>query len=360
MPSCHPTPGPHCHTTPKTDWLLRSTAGIIAIAYLLAIIWHVYGLTVPTFLPAATKLFVISVFHLLNTVWWGIALGIIAVAILGKIPKELITKALGDGKSFQGILRATLAGTLFDLCSHGILLVGMKLYERGASTGQVMAFLIASPWNSFSLTFILWSLIGLKWTIVFVLLSLVVAVISGMIFNYLENCNIIPANPYTVPPSSLVPISFRKALSPLFSKKSFSLKGALTSLKEGYKESTMVLRWLFLGIILGALLRSFVSAEQLSTYFGPTLIGLALTLVAATLIEVCSEGSVPIATDLLLRAHAPGNCFAFLMTGVSTDYTEIMALKQTTKSWKTALFLPLVTIPQILLLGWILNGFVRI
>ena len=31
-------------------------------------------------------------------------------------------------------------------------MVGAKLYERGASIGQVMAFLIASPWNSFSLT----------------------------------------------------------------------------------------------------------------------------------------------------------------------------------------------------------------
>ena len=55
--------------------------------------------------------------------------------------------------------------------------------------------------------------------------------------------------------------------------------------------------------------------------------------------EVCSEGSTPIAADLLTRAKAPGNSFAFLMTGVSTDYTEIMVLKDTTRSLKVALFL---------------------
>ena len=33
-------------------------------------------------------------------------------------------------------------------------LIGQR-YERGATIGQVMAFLIASPWNSFSLTLIL-------------------------------------------------------------------------------------------------------------------------------------------------------------------------------------------------------------
>ena len=83
--------------------------------------------------------------------------------------------------------------------------------------------------------------------------------------------------------------------------------------------------------------------------------GLGATLVIATILEVCSEGSVPIAADILTRAHAPGHSFAFLMTGVSTDYTEIMGLKETTKSWKIALFLPLVTLPQVITLAWILN-----
>ena len=97
-------------------------------------------------------------------------------------------------------------------------------------------------------------------------------------------------------------------------------------------------------------------AESFETLFGPTLVGLGLTLIAATVIEVCSEGSAPIAADILTRAGAPGNSFAFLMTGVSTDYTEIVSLRETTKSWKTALFLPLVTLPQIVLLAIVMNG----
>jgi hypothetical protein len=57
------------------------------------------------------------------------------------------------------------------------------------------------------------------------------------------------------------------------------------------------------------------------------------------------------------RARAPGNSFTFLMAGVSTDYTEIMSIRDTTASWKIALFLPLVTLPQIMLIGFVLNGF---
>ncbi|MDP7477020.1 MAG: hypothetical protein QF442_01065, partial [Candidatus Peribacteraceae bacterium] len=80
-----------------------------------------------------------------------------------------------------------------------------------------------------------------------------------------------------------------------------------------------------------------------------------LTLIVATILEVCSEGSVPVAADLFTRAGAPGNSFAFLMTGISTDYTEILSIKETTKSWKISFFLPLVTVPQVVVLALILN-----
>ena len=56
------------------------------------------------------------------------------------------------------------------------------------------------------------------------------------------------------------------------------------------------------------------------------------------------------------RAGAPGNSFTFLMAGVATDYTEIMSIRDTTHSWKIALFLPLITLPQIIVLGWLLNA----
>ena len=85
--------------------------------------------------------------------------------------------------------------------------------------------------------------------------------------------------------------------------------------------------------------------------------GLWLTLLATTVIEVCSEGSTPIAADLMNRAGAPGNSFTFLMAGVATDYTEVMSIRDTTQSWRIALCLPLVTVPQVILIGFVLNQF---
>src|SRR5690606_36702198 len=123
---------------------------------------------------------------------------------------------------------------------------------------------------------------------------------------------------------------------------------------QGLKDSKMVLRWIVFGVVLVALIRAFVPEEAFEVWFGASVSGLFLTLQAATLIEVCSEGSTPIAADLFNRAGAPGNAFTFLMAGAATDYTEIMVLKETTGSWKIARFLQLVTVPQMLFIRWLM------
>jgi len=114
-------------------------------------------------------------------------------------------------------------------------------------------------------------------------------------------------------------------------------------------------RWLLFGVLLASSLRTFLDPSLYERFFGPSFLGLGITILVATLLEVCSEGSTPIAADIVTRAHAPGNGFAFLMAGVATDYTEIMVLKDRTKSWKIALFLPLITVPQVLIIAFILN-----
>jgi len=185
-----------CHSDNKSksrfDYLLWGSIGFIVPSYILFLLFSDQMMSMHLFEFSG------SIFELLNTMWWGIAIGIFFVGVLDKIPREFVISALGKKRGLSGILRATTAGVLFDLCSHGILLVGMKLYERGASLGQVMAFLIASPWNSISLTFILWALIGFKWMLCFLVLSLVIAIISGLIFEYLVKNGTLPQNPNAI------------------------------------------------------------------------------------------------------------------------------------------------------------------
>ena len=285
--------------------------------------------------------------------WWGVVIGMFFVGIMNKVPREYFQVLMGKGDTFGGICRAVVAGVFLDLCSHGILLVAAKLYERGVSFAQVMAFLIASPWNSLSLTIILISLVGLKWTLVYIAGSCIVALVSGLVYVALIKSGALPDNPNTMQISS--DFSLRKDAAARL--KSFRPTPAFFGdiIKGGIVESKMLVRWLLLGIAIAAALQSLIPDQIFSEWMGPTLIGLGITLIAATIIEVCSEGSVPIASVIFHKAAAPGNAFTFLMAGVSTDYTEMLILRQMTGSWKIALSMPLVTVPQILLLGYIMN-----
>ena len=344
-----------CSTAKKRrlDWMLWGSGSIVALAYL----WHLLsgaGSDMAAHGPVGH--FTATAYELMNTMWWGILLGIVFVGLLDRVPRDVVVAALAGERRSTGILRATAAGVLFDLCSHGILMVGMKLYERGASIGQTVAFLLASPWNSLSLTVILIALIGWWYTLLFILLSAVIAVITGYIFDTLVARGSLPDNPARVAAAaSTEKASLGQALREWWQGVSLDPKGLPGMLRDGLKGSRMVLRWLLFGIVLAALIRTFVPTEVFADWFGPTIIGIFLTVLVATIVEVCSEGATPLAADLVTRASAPGNGFVFLMAGVATDYTEVMSLKDTTRSWKLALFLPLIAVPQTLLIGILLN-----
>lgn len=316
------------------------------------------GVAVHLFLPTAPHwlhVFGHACYELMSRAWWGLLFGIVAVAMIGRFPQELVAAILGRGGSVSGLFRAVGAGVLLDMCNHGILMVGMSLYKRGASLGQTIAFLIASPWNSLSLTLILAALIGWKWMLLFILLSMAIGIVTGWIADRLVDAGKIPRNPNIV--ALPTAYSIGPAISGVLKSLKPGRKNYLQLASEGLSGSKMVLRWIFFGFVLTGLIRAFVPDDSFEYYFGPTVAGLFLTLLATTLLEVCSEGSSPIAADLLTRAHAPGNAFVFLMAGAATDYTEIMSLKETTRSWKASLALPLISTPQVLLIGWLIHHF---
>ena len=330
----------------RIDWLLWGSALIIAISY-------AASFALPHDAPLGLGVFTHSVHETMNVMWWGVLIGMAAVGLIDRVPREFVIGIIGRDQGTKSLFRAVLAGFFLDLCNHGVLMVGAKLYERGASLGQVFAFLVASPWNSLSITIIIGVLMGWGWMVVFILGSLVIALITGMLVEMLERRGRVKPNPNRID----LPADFqlwREAKAGLKAQR-YDFDFVRDVARRSVTASRMVLRWLFFGVVLAALIQTVVPTEIFQEWFGATLLGLLATLVAATIIEVCSEGSVPIAADLMNRAAAPGNAFAFLMAGAATDYTEVMVLREVTGRLKAALLLPLLTVPQVIAVGWALN-----
>ena len=260
----------HCHSERarrRPDYLLLGSS--LGVFGLYATHWLAAGAVIDVgWLHTLSH----SVFELVNTIWWGILAGIAMIGVLGRVPREFVMSALGTRRGIRGVWRAVLAGVLLDLCSHGILMVGAKLYERGASAGQVMAFLVSSPWNSFSLTLILIALVGLPWTLGFILLSMTIALVTGVVFEALTGRGVLPDNPRQAD----LPSDFRfwhEAKRSLANTRfTPSLFGEI--LVDGVKESRMVVRWILFGLLLASVLRAVLLPEQFGNFFGPTALGL--------------------------------------------------------------------------------------
>ena len=270
---CPPTPAAKqtgceasCGSTrQRVDWMLWGSAILVAGGY----VWHLaFGAH-----AGPVDHFAAGTFELMNTMWWGILLGILFVGLLDRVPRDMVIAALSGEHKFTGILRATAAGVAFDLCSHGILMVGMKLYERGATIGQTVAFLLASPWNSISLTVILIALIGWWYTLLFILLSAVIGIVTGLVFDALVERGKLPANPARMTDGPRP--SFREAWAKFRAETRFSRADIGPMLRAGLSGSRMVLRWLLFGIVLASAVRAFVPADIFADWFGPDHAGAA-------------------------------------------------------------------------------------
>ncbi|MFH1413707.1 MAG: permease [Candidatus Omnitrophota bacterium] len=291
----------------------------------------------------------------LKLVWWAVLLGLFLGGVVDYyIPREYISKVLSRRKP-STIFNSVLLGFLMSACSHGILALSIQLHKKGASNPAVVSFLMASPWANFAITILLFGFFGLK-AIFLVISAIVIAINTGFIFMFLEKRNLIEINHNTVEVSE--DFSIKRDIQGRMRDYKFSLSNLHADLKGIVKGalalSDMVLWWIIIGIVIASIAGAYIPVHFFHKFMGPSLLGLIVTLILATIIEVCSEGSSPLSFEIYRQTGAFGNSFVFLMAGVATDYTEI-GLIWTNIGRRTALWLPVVTVPQIVLVGYIAN-----
>jgi len=290
-----------------------------------------------------------------KVIWWAILLGLaLGGAVEHYIPREYITHILSKPKK-RTILYSVILGFFMSVCSHGILALSIELHKKGASNPAVVAFLLASPWANLILTVLLIGFFGLK-ALFIIFSAIVIAIITGFIFQFLERKNLIETNENTVETEDN--FSIIKDIKRRFKARRWSLKRFGEDIKGIFNGavalSDMVLWWVLIGMGLAGLAGAYIPATIFADYMGPTILGLFVTLLVATVIEVCSEGSAPMAFEIFRQTGALGNSFVFLMAGVVTDYTEIGLLWHNVGK-RVAIWLPIVTVPQVIILGVIAN-----
>lgn len=338
----------HCH--PKKKKALYKEPLLLVALFITTVIISSF------FIPVLNPL-TISFYNYAKLIWLAVLVGLIIGGIINfYIPKEYISKYLGMPRK-RAVFYAVGFGFLMSACSHGILAISMALYKRGASTSSVIAFLLASPWANLAIVPIILVFFGLN-GILIILASILIAIVTGLIFQRLEKKNIVETAEHTVKVDKEFKIlkDMKKRTAAWKKNLSFDLlRGDIKSILHGsWDLSKMVLHWILIGIFLASFVSTYVPKNLMQQYMGATLLGMLTTLAIAVVMEICSEGTFPIAFELYNKTGALGNAFVFLNAGVATDYTEIGIIAQNIGK-RAAIFMLLITLPQILILGYIFN-----
>lgn len=337
-----------CHESPK-KWVWYKDRLLVTLAGLGLFLF--FGTFVPLLKP-----FNLAFWHYTRMVWWAIALGLILGGVMDYyIPQTYISKFLAQ-KRKRTIFYSVGLGFLMSACSHGILALSMELHKKGAGGPAVVSFLLASPWTNLPVTLLLIGFFGMK-GILIIISALIVALSTGLIFQKLETLGWIEKNPHSV--SVEEDFSVREDIKKRWQAWHFSaaeFQSTIFGISRGvWQLSEMVLWWILIGFTLTGLVAAYVPPSFFHHFLGPSFSGLLGTLFFAIILEVCSEGTAPLAFEIYRQTGAFGNGFVFLMAGVATDYTEI-GLIWTNLGKKTAFWMIGICVPQILFLGWIFNA----
>jgi uncharacterized membrane protein YraQ (UPF0718 family) len=294
-------------------------------------------------------------------IWWAILIGFFIGGIIDYfIPREYIQKYLSRHQK-RTIIYSIVFGFLMSACSHGILAIAIELYKKGASTSSVVAFLLASPWANLPITFLLFGFFGPK-AFLIVISALIIATITGLIFQVLERRGMVECKSCIMGEDRPVLTDFsiikdvkRRCKEYKFTAEN-NIKAIKGTLRGSWALTKMVMWWLIIGMLMAAFARAYIPHDLFEQYMGPSLLGLLVTLFFATIIEVCSEGSAPLAFEIYNKTGAFGNSSLFLFSGVITDVTEIGLIWHNIGR-KAALWLPIIAVPQALIIGYLFNLF---
>lgn len=324
------------------------------------------------------------------------------------IPDSKIQALLG-GEHGRGYLMAAIIGAITPFCSCSTIPMLRGLLKAKAGFGPTMTFLFSSPLLNPIIIGLFFATFGMKVTIAYAAIALIVSVIAGLILDIFHfEKYIIPEKSAQSPTSCcgvpevkqsccastpqkqlkvLEPISFAsnqaccatdpqidsaccesvqpeasccsvnsastsccsgssKAVPAAFSQK---LKLAF---KDGWQQFMQISLYLFLGISLGAVIYGFVPSEFIAKYAsGDNFYAVPIAAVIGIPLYVRVEALIPLTAVLVGKGMGLGAVMALIIGGGGASLTEVILLKSMFK-------MPMIIAFLVVILGMaIISGY---
>ncbi|ABM25742.1 MULTISPECIES: permease [Shewanella] len=312
----------------------------------------VMGLDPNTKLADAIHFFIedtTKIFALLLLMIYAIAL------VRASLNVERVRDYLAGKNRFVGYFMGAGFGAVTPFCSCSSIPVFLGFTSAGIPVGITMSFLITSPLINEVAVLLLVSLLGWKFTVVYVLVGMSVGMLAGAFLDSIR------AERWL---QSFAAKAFEKGKAQANHDNGEGMTSTSMTLIERHefaKGETLeifgrVWKWVIIGVGLGAALHGFVPDGWIEAHLGD---GQWWSVPAAVLIGIPlysnATGVIPIMESLIINGLPVGTTLAFCMSTVAASFPEFILLKQVMQ-WRLLATVFAILLISFTLIGWIFNG----
>ena len=300
-----------------------------------------FGLNLSSRVGGSLQFFIYDSIKILTLL---VVLVFIVAYIQSYFPPERAKKILGRFNGFSGSLIAALLGVVTPFCSCSSVPIFIGFTRAGLPISLTFAFLIASPLVDVASLALLVSLFGFKIAIIYIILGLALAMISGTILGKLDLSNQL--------------IEYRGGAILYGESENFSLAQRIEYAKN---DTRIIVRkvapFVLLGVGAGAIIHDWIPQELILSILGKDN---PFTVLVATAVGIpiyaSIFGTLPVAEALFAKGVPIGTILALIMSMTALSLPEMVMLSQVLRPRLLATFVGVVAL-GIMIVGYGFNAF---
>ena len=285
---------------------------------------------------------------------------IYAIALLrASLNVEGVRDYLAGKNRGVGYVLGSGFGAITPFCSCSSIPVFLGFTSAGIPVGITMSFLLTSPLINEVAILLLMSLLGWKFTLLYVVIGMTVGILGGWFLDAIK------AERWLQSFAAKALADGQKKNQQHITENNNAQtqpKMPFSERHEFAKDETLeifgrVWKWVIIGVGAGAALHGFVPDGWIEQHLGD---GQWWSVPAAVLLGIPlysnATGVIPIMESLINNGLPVGTTLAFCMSTVAASFPEFILLKQVMQ-WKLLATVFLVLLVSFTVVGWLFNAF---
>ncbi|MBL4611089.1 MAG: permease [Pseudomonas sp.] len=248
-------------------------------------------------------------------------------------------------------------GAITPFCSCSSIPLFLGFTSAGIPLGITMAFLFTSPIINEVAVIMLWSLLGWKFTLAYIVVGMAVGIIGGMVLDAIKGERWL---------KDFAAKAYQKAAAqaeshpgelevPEPSKLTFKDRHQFA--KDELKEIVgRIWKWVLIGVGLGAALHGFVPDGWFAANLGSgQWWSVPAAVVAGLPLYSNATGVIPVMESLIVKGLPVGTTLAFCMSTVAASFPEFIMLKQV-MTFRLLAIIFVILLTNFMVVGWVINA----